>query len=93
MKRTTLVMMGLGGLLVLLSGPGLLGCCGSHTEQDYGRSVANNLAAQVVHPEAGQKVEVGPGQAPDAAANAYEKYTKSFKPEEKKPVLRLTTEK
>ena len=31
------------------------------------------------------------GQSPDAAVNAYAKYNKTFSPEEKKPVLKLTT--
>jgi hypothetical protein len=35
---------------------------------------------------------VSRGQSPEAAVNAYDKYNKSFKPEEKKPLLRLTTE-
>jgi len=68
------------------------GCCGKHTQQDYGRSVANNLAAQLVNPEAGRVVQASVGQAPEAAVNAYEKYNKSFKPEEKKTFQKLTTE-
>jgi hypothetical protein len=71
---------------------GLLGCCGKHTKRDYGRSVSHNLASQVVNPEAGQQVQVSVGQSPQAAVNAYEKYNKSFKPEEKKPLMKLTTE-
>ncbi len=71
---------------------GLLGCCGHHTERDYGRSVTHNLAAQVVNPEAGKVVKVGVGLPPEAAVNAYEKYNKSFKAEEQKPLLKLTTE-
>ncbi len=70
---------------------GLLGCCGHWTRQDYGHSVEHNLATQLVDPTAGQTVYVSRGQSPDAAVNAYEKYNKTFKPEEKKPVLRLTT--
>ena len=57
---------------------GLLGCCGHHTQQDYGRSVTHNLAVQLVNPEAGQKVEVSRGQTPEAAVNAYDKYNKSL---------------
>jgi hypothetical protein len=87
-----------GGLSLALGGWLLLGlmgcaCCGHHTEQDYGRSVANNLAAQVVNPEAGRTAQVTAGQSPEAAANAYGKYNKSFTPEEKKPLLKITTEK
>jgi len=86
----------LSGLSLALAGwllLGLLGCCGHHTQLDYGRSVANNMAAQVVNPEAGVVAQVGVGQSPEAAANAYGKYNKSFTPEEKKPLLKLTTEK
>jgi len=81
----------LGGWLLL----GLMGCacCGHHTEQDYGRSVSNNLAAQLVNPEAGRTVQVGAGQSPEAAVNAYGKYNKSFTPEEKRPLFKITTEK
>lgn len=82
------------GLALVLGGwflVGLLGCCGHNTQRDYGRSVTHNLASQLVNPEAGKEVYVSRGQSPEAAANAYEKYSKSFKPEEKKPVLKLTT--
>ncbi len=59
---------------------------------DYGRSVTHNLASQIVDPTAGQTVYVSRGQSPDAAVNAYEKYNKSFKPEEKKQQYKITTE-
>jgi hypothetical protein len=72
---------------------GLAGCCGQWTKKDYGHSVTHNLAAQLVDPTAGQEVYVSRGQTPDAAANAYTKYNKSFSPEEKKQQLwKLTTE-
>jgi hypothetical protein len=83
------------GLGLVLAGwllAGLQGCCGHNTELDYGNSVNNNLASQIVDPKAGEAVYVSRGQAPDAAVNAYEKYNKSFKPGEKPPVLKLTTE-
>jgi len=70
---------------------GLLGCCGKWTQRDYGHSVTHNLATQLVDPTAGQEVYVSRGQSPEAAVKAYEKYNKSFGPEEKKPLLRLTT--
>ena len=70
---------------------GLLGCCGHHTQQDYGRSVTHNLAVQLVNPEAGQKGEVSRGQSPEAAVNAYDKYNKSFKPETKGGLLPTLT--
>ena len=88
-NRTTLWALGLvlvGWLLASLPG-----CCSHNTERDYGHSVTHNLATQLVDPTAGQEVYVSRGQTPDAAANAYEKYNKTFKPEEKKPVLSLTT--
>ena len=76
---------------------GLLGCCvfrcSKHTELDYGRSVTHNIAAQLVYPEAGREVYVSRGQSPEAAVNAYDKYNKSFKGEEKQPLMKLTTEK
>ena len=72
-------------------GPGWF-CCGKNTERDYGYSVTNNIAKQVVDPTAGQEVYVSRGQTPDAAANAYTKYNKTFSPEEKKPLFKLTTE-
>ena len=79
--------LGLAGWLAA----GLLGCCGQHTKLDYGNSVSHNLAAQVVNPEAGQVVKVGVGQPPQAAVNAYDKYNKSFKPEERQAPLFITT--
>lgn len=88
--RMTTRVLALGLAVWLLAG--LLGCCGKHTKRDYGRSVSHNLASQVVNPEAGQQVQVSVGQSPQAAVNAYEKYNKSFKPEEKKPLMKLTTE-
>ncbi len=88
-RMTTWVLaLGLAGWLLA----GLLGCCGKHTKQDYGRSVTHNIASQLVNPEAGTEVVVSRGQAPDAAVNSYDKYNKSFKPEEKKPLLKLTTD-
>jgi len=88
LRRRWGLALGLAGWLAL----GLWGCCGHHTERDYGRSVTNNRIAQIVNPEAGQKVEVGVGLPPEAAVNTYETYNKSFKPTEKKPLLKLTTE-
>jgi len=93
MHRNTCRMTTWGGGLVLAAWllAGLLGCCGKWTEKDYGQSVTHNLAAQLVDPKAGQEVYVSRGQTPDAAVNAYTKYNKSFAPEEKKQVLKLTT--
>jgi hypothetical protein len=93
-RMTTWVLaLGLVGWLLA----GLLGCCGKpfscgkNTKLDYGRSVTHNIAAQLVNPEAGKEVQVSRGQTPEAAVNAYEKYNKSFKAEEQKPLLKLTT--
>lgn len=69
----------------------LWGCCGKYLERDYGRSVSHNIAAQLVNPEAGQEVYVSRGQTPEAAANAYEKYNKSFKAEEKQDLMQMLT--
>jgi len=80
----------LGVALWLMAG--LLGCCGQYTKRDRGRSVTHNLTNSLVDPRAGQEVVVSRGQPPEAAANAYEKYNKSFKPDEKKPLINLTTE-
>ena len=97
--RTTTWALGLvlaGWLLLGLPGccnrsnPGPF-CCGQNTKRDYGHSVTHNLATQLVDPTAGQEVYVSRGQTPDAAVNAYDKYNKSFKPEEKKTALKLTT--
>ena len=79
--------LGLAGWLLAA----LPGCCGKHTGRDYGHSVTHNLALSLVDPTAGQEVYVSRGQSPDAAVNAYAKYNKTFSPEEKKPVLKLTT--
>jgi len=87
MMRWGLVLGLMGWLLV-----GLLGCCGHHTEQDYGRSVTHNLAVQVVNPDAGRVAQVGAGLSPQAAVNAYDKYNQSFKPGERQPLLKLTTQ-
>uniref|UniRef100_A0A7V4G8B3 Uncharacterized protein n=1 Tax=Desulfobacca acetoxidans TaxID=60893 RepID=A0A7V4G8B3_9BACT len=92
MMPRALFLIRVGGLLALLACLGFWGCCSSALEGDYGRSVTHNLAAQMVNPEAGGVVQVSVGQAPEAAANSYEKYMKSFKKEEK-PTLKLTTEK
>lgn len=87
-RMTTRVLtLGLAGWLLA----GLLGCCGQQTKRDYGRSVTHNLASQLVNPQAGKEVYLSRGQSPDAAANAYDKYNKTFKPEEKKTLMSLTT--
>jgi hypothetical protein len=79
----------LGAAACLIAG--LWGCCGKHTKRDYGRSVTHNLASSLVNPEAGQEVYVSRGQTPEAAVNAYDKYNKSFKKEEKGLMQMMTT--
>jgi hypothetical protein len=69
------------GLALLL----LAGCYpNSAVEMDYGNSVRNNIAQQVVNPAAGFKPQPAAGLSPQAAANELEKYDKSFKAEDKK---------
>ena len=53
-------------------------------EQDFGRSVASNIAQQVVNPQAGYDPTPAVGLSSKAAVNAMERYDKSFKGEEKK---------
>ena len=64
---------------------GLAGCYPpSALEMDYGNSVRNNIAQQVVNPQAGFNPKPAVGLSPQAAADEQEKYDKSFKAEEKK---------
>jgi hypothetical protein len=86
-------MMALG--LALCLGAGLVwGCCGPSTlAQDYGRSVTNNLAQQVVNPEAGLETAPAAGLTPTASTNLYGKYEKGFKVEEAAAAVQLITTK
>ncbi len=61
-------------------------------QQDYGRSVSNNIAQQVVHPEAGRDLTPAVGLDPKAAVGALDKYDKSFKAEEKKTEFKMLTQ-
>jgi hypothetical protein len=64
---------------------GLAGCYPpSALEMDFGNSVRNNVAQQVVNPKAGFNPKPAVGLPPQAAAGEMEKYDKSFKAEEKK---------
>ncbi len=82
-KTTTLkALMGLALGLALLA---LAGCYPpSAIEMDYGNSVRNNIAQQVVYPQAGFNPKPVVGLPPAAAANEQDKYDKSFKAEERK---------
>ena len=82
-------LMGLGAVTLL----SLAGCTGPTTlEQDYGRSVHNNIAQQLVNPQAGFDATPAVGLPPTAAVNAMDRYNKSFKGEEKKSLeMKLTT--
>ena len=71
-----------------LLGVALLMLAGCHPpsalEMDYGNSVRNNIAQQVVNPQAGFNPKPAVGLSPQAAANEMEKYDKTFKGEDKK---------
>jgi hypothetical protein len=83
--------------LGLIMGLGLLGVqgCGcaynqpSALDLDYGRAVHNNIAQQIVNPEAGQVATPGVGLGPRVAQNVQESYEKSFKAESKKLEMKL----
>jgi hypothetical protein len=61
---------------------GLAGCYPpSALEMDYGNSVRNNTAQQVVNPQAGFNPKPAVGLAPTASTGVMGKYEKSFKPE------------
>jgi hypothetical protein len=56
----------------------------SALELDYGNSVRNNIAQQVVNPQAGLNPTPPVGLPPQAAVNEMETYNKSFKAKEQK---------
>jgi len=80
--------------LVLAAALLATGCFGpSALEMDYGNSVRNNIAQQVVNPAAGFNPKPAVGLAPQAAANEMDKYNKTFKGEEKKALeMKLLTQ-
>lgn len=80
------------GLAAIVLAVWVAGCCQPQTlERDYGRSVTNNLVGQLVNPRAGQANTPTAGLDPSASANLLGKYDKSFKAEEGRPMLQLTT--
>jgi hypothetical protein len=84
------LLLGLLAAALLLS---VTACVGPTTlEQDYGRSVHNNIAQQLVNPQAGLDTTPAVGLPPQAASNEMERYTKGFKGEDKKTLeMKLTT--
>jgi hypothetical protein len=56
----------------------------SALELDYGNSVRNNIAQQVVNPQAALNPVPAVGLSPQAAAEEMKSYDKSFAPEEQK---------
>ncbi|MDP1760622.1 MAG: hypothetical protein Q8L43_00165 [Deltaproteobacteria bacterium] len=61
---------------------GLAGCYPpSALEMDYGNSVRNNTAQQVLNPRAGYNPKPAVGLSPQAAVGEMDKYDKSFTPE------------
>jgi len=69
----------------LALGVALLGVAGcyppSALDMDYGNSVRNNIAQQVINPRAGYNPKPAVGLPPQAAEAEMLKYDKSFKPE------------
>ncbi len=70
----------LGGVLSVI-----WGCAPSALEMDYGRSVRNNIAQQVINPQAGLQPTPTLGLDPQAGENVLERYDKSFKEKEIAP--------
>jgi hypothetical protein len=63
----------------------LAGCCPpSALERDFGNSVRNNIAQQVVNPRAGLNTTPPVGLTPEAAANEMTNYNKSFTSKEQR---------
>ncbi len=57
----------------------MMGCTQPDTlEKDFGVSVHNNTAQQVVNPQAGLKSEPTVGLSPKAAENEMDRYEKGF---------------
>jgi len=83
-KKETKTPQALMGLALGVALLGLAGCFPpSALEMDYGNSVRNNVAQQVVNPRAGFNPKPAVGLPPQAAANEMERYDESFKKERK----------
>jgi hypothetical protein len=88
-KKTLQALRGLALGVALL---GLAGCYPpSALEMDYGNAVRNNIAQQVVNPQAGFNPKPAVGLSPQAAANEMERYDKSFKEDPKRMEKQLET--
>jgi hypothetical protein len=72
----------------------LVGCFPpSALEMDYGNSVHNNIAQQVVNPQAGFRPKPAVGLPPEATVNEKARYDKSFKGEGEKGLqMKLMTQ-
>ena len=69
------------GMLLLC----LAGCYPpSAVDRDWGNAVRNNIAQQVVNPQAGLNPSPPVGLTPQAAVNEMESYNKTFAPESQK---------
>jgi hypothetical protein len=65
----------------------------SALEMDYGNSVHNNIAQQVVNPKVGFQPKPAVGLPPQATVNEKARYDKTFKGEEQKGLqMKLTTQ-
>jgi hypothetical protein len=88
--KTPQALKGLALGVVLL---GLAGCFPpSALEMDYGNSVRNNIAQQVVNPRAGFDTKPAAGLSPRAAEGEMERYDKSFKEDPKQMYKQLETQ-
>ena len=71
---------------------GLAGCYPpSALEMDYGNSVRNNIAQQVVNPRAGFNPKPAVGLSPQAAEGEMDRYNQTFKEPPKKMEKQLET--
>jgi hypothetical protein len=82
--KETKTLQALRGLALGVALLGLVGCFPpSALEMDYGNSVRNNTAQQVVNPRAGFNPKPAVGLSPRASANTMDRYDESFKKERK----------